>query len=170
MQLIELWRKDSRFDFTLGISNAISFEQWMNKLWWKTKTWGYTHKRNLKLFRPSSEILVHLKFRQHYKKCGAFCFKEGVNSYHVWDQSGIVNRVSKLESKPLLVNVAILVILWLYLRHGTIGNSVFAIKLTMPKNSWQSFKFLLITHHSLILKYFHLYKVISNHFPNVFYL
>ena len=85
-------------------------------------------------------------------------------------QSGIVNRVSKLESKPLLVNVAILVILWLYLRHGTIGNSVFAIKLTMPKNSWQSFKFLLITHHSLILKYFHLYKVISNHFPNVFYL
>ena len=81
MQLIEFRGKNSRFDLTLGISNAISFEQWMNKLWWKTKTWGYTHKRNLKLFRPSSEILVHLKFRQHYKKCGAFCFKEGVNSY-----------------------------------------------------------------------------------------
>ena len=81
MQLIEFWRKDSRFDFILGISNAISFEQWMNKLWWKTKTWEYTRKRNLKLFRPSSEILVHLKFRQHYKKCGAFCFKKGVNYY-----------------------------------------------------------------------------------------
>ena len=89
---------------------------------------------------------------------------------HVWDQSGIVNRVSKLEIKSLLANVAILVISWLYLKYGTTDNSVFAIKLTMPKNSWQSFKFLLIIHHSLKSKYFHLYKVISNHFPNVFYL
>ena len=87
---------------------------------------------------------------------------------HVWDQSGIVNRVSKFEIKSLLANVATLVILWLYSKYEHIDNSVFAIKLTMPKNSWLPFIILLISLDSLISKYFHVCKVIWNSFSNVF--
>ena len=119
----------------------------------------------LKLMRQNPVFLTGIRLSTNSYSFNKFCI-----NFHVWDQSGIVSKVSRYENKSVLVNVAISVILWLLTRFETIDNSVFAIKLTMPKNSWQSFKFLLIIHHSLILKYFHLNKVISNQFSNVFYV